>query len=69
MMLEVISMLVAIAVVYLTDLYLKPVSGIAKVDEFIVYVKNQRKSIANVAVLVGIIVLFSQYLQDHFELE
>lgn len=68
-MLEVISMLVAIAVVYLTDLYLKPVSGIAKVDEFIVYVKNQRKSIANVAVLVGIIVLFSQYLQDHFELE
>lgn len=69
MMLVVISMLVAIAVVYLTDLYLKPVSGIKKVDEFIVYVKNQRKSIANVAVLVGIIVLFSQYLQDHFELE
>lgn len=69
MMLVVISMLVAIAVVYLTDLYLKPVSGIKKVDEFIVYVKNQRKSIANVAVLVGIIVIFSQYLQDHFELE
>lgn len=66
-MIELVAILVTIGMIYLTSLYVQPVSGIKRVDDFIVYVKSQQPQMANAAIMVGIIVLFSQYFQDYLE--
>lgn len=69
MMIEVVSMLMAIAFIYLSSLYLKPTTGITRIDNFISYVNAQRSSMANASVMVGLIVLFAQYSQEYSELQ
>ena len=61
---ELVAMIVTICII---QLQLKPNSGIKRVDDFLAYVREQKANIANAAVLVGISVLFAQYLQDYLE--
>ena len=62
-----VSMFFTIMMIYLISRFTTPTTGVKQVDQFLSWVHSQRGSMANMAVFVSIIVLFTGYSLDSSE--
>jgi hypothetical protein len=60
----IVSMAVTVAFIHIVSTYIKPNTGYKNTDNFLTYVVAQRGQFAHVALLVGLITLFSDYVLD-----
>lgn len=58
------AMMITIMLVHILSKYAKPTTGNVHVDNFLAWINGQRNSMASLAIFVGIVVLFTDYLLD-----
>jgi len=62
-----VSMFFTIMFIYLISKFIQPTTEIKQLDQFLAWVQAQRGSMANMAIFVSIIVLFTDYSLDSYE--